>query len=304
MSITGLGLMITERCNLRCDHCMFSCTGKGQDMSRAVAEKTGEFIRRHDICDVNIYGGEPFLNIELFDMVWREVYDKDRQMFISTNGTFLCFEKKREYFYKILNQLKHNRECSGVRISNTMYHKWCRTERQTMWLNRLQGYINDPWSWWEEQEYDEYTYAENPFEDLDEGTLYIDSWKERLMNPSGRALKNGLDNGRKCYCPLTAEDVDSYNDDNGLHINVKPNGDISLCCTCDGGTVGNILEPGMCPELIVQRTKQLNAFFRSTQDVDSETTMRDLCHYCKKCHVTPEGILIDGAHRSKDEVVA
>lgn len=300
MGVRAVGLMITERCNLQCDHCMFSCTGKGQDMSYAVAKKTGAFIRFNDIYDVNIYGGEPFLNIELFDMVWKEVYDETQHMFISTNGTFLCFKKKREYFYKILNQLKNNRECSGIRISDTIYHQQCRTERQEQWLKRLRWYMNDPWTWWDDQGFDEYTCVENPFEDLGEETLYIDTLKQTLMNPSGRALKNGLDNGRECYCPLTTEDVDDYFNSDELHINVRPNGDITLCCTCDGGTVGNILEPDMSPALILERTKQLNTYFKVTRGVHSQTKMRDLCAHCRKCHVTPDGIHVDGCGRSQN----
>jgi MoaA/NifB/PqqE/SkfB family radical SAM enzyme len=38
MYFDGMGLMITERCNFHCDHCMFSCGPHGKNMSLKVAQ--------------------------------------------------------------------------------------------------------------------------------------------------------------------------------------------------------------------------------------------------------------------------
>lgn len=59
-------IMLTERCNMRCAHCCFACTHKGQDMSRDT------FIRACSLADdygdtLTLGGGEPTLHPDFFE---------------------------------------------------------------------------------------------------------------------------------------------------------------------------------------------------------------------------------------------
>jgi MoaA/NifB/PqqE/SkfB family radical SAM enzyme len=254
--------------------------------------KPGSFIRQNDIYSINIYGGEPFLDIKLFNMVFNEVYEDYRAFFVSTNGSFLVWEKKREYFYDLLKQLRYNQgEVTGIRISNTIYHEQCRNEKQKAWLNRIKRYLSDPYEWYEDQEDPDYSmqYERNPFYAQDDRPLvYIDKMDGGEMNPSGRALKNYLYGDRRCYCPITHD----YRRDTEAetHLNVRPDGDIQICCTCDGCVVGNILEPGLTKEVLEDRIMRMSAYLKTQRHAHADTKMIDLCPDCKKYRVDDEKI--------------
>lgn len=82
-------LQLTTRCNMKCDHCCFSCTTRGKDMSREVFM---EGLRLAEECgdSITLGGGEPTLH-PLFDeflglMLMRHD-PMDIKPFIATNGT-------------------------------------------------------------------------------------------------------------------------------------------------------------------------------------------------------------------------
>lgn len=61
-------VMITNRCNMRCRHCCYSCTAKGTDMTRRTFLAACELTK--DLgSSVFIGGGEPTLHPLLFDFI-------------------------------------------------------------------------------------------------------------------------------------------------------------------------------------------------------------------------------------------
>jgi MoaA/NifB/PqqE/SkfB family radical SAM enzyme len=270
---------------------MFSCNAKGDNMSDEVIKAAGYFIRENNVDHVAIYGGEPFLNIPLFDKVLDEVYDRDIGFFVSTNGSFMGSKAKREYVYKLLCRMKNNSsEFTGIRVSNTVFHNACRTEKQKASIKQLKWWISDPYSWVEDN-YDSYEecYDENPFDfPRGRGSLYIDPENaSEKMNPSGRALKHADIHDKACHCSMTCNTNEIYDE---FEMNISTNGDISVCCYCDGCVVGNILEENICPSVIFERTKKLNEFFKEKYDVHQKTKMVDICQICKKYRIGPDGI--------------
>jgi hypothetical protein len=137
--------------------------GAGEVFVPEVLMAAKAFIESNDVYDINIYGGEPFLNIELFDKVFQAVYDADRGFFVSSNGSFMIHKKKREYVYNLLRIMSYSyREGTSIRISNTAFHQQCRTNLQQRWFKILERYIKYPDEFWEdENDYDTY----NPFYD-------------------------------------------------------------------------------------------------------------------------------------------
>ena len=76
-------LMITDRCNMSCEHCCFNCTQKGTDMSKEVFAKALEF------CDwdyVTIGGGEPTLHPNFWE-IFMTVLGQAEGLDITTNGS-------------------------------------------------------------------------------------------------------------------------------------------------------------------------------------------------------------------------
>ena len=61
-------LQITNRCNMKCHHCCFSCTAKGQDMSRETFLKACKLAENYGETPF-IGGGEPTLHPLLFDFI-------------------------------------------------------------------------------------------------------------------------------------------------------------------------------------------------------------------------------------------
>lgn len=79
-------IQVTTRCNMSCDHCGFSCTAVGEDMSMEVFEKVMEVFE----CDLTtIGGGEPTLNPKILEMVLIAMAHTNGNgpVFMVTNGS-------------------------------------------------------------------------------------------------------------------------------------------------------------------------------------------------------------------------
>lgn len=59
-------IQVTTRCNMFCEHCGFSCTAEGEDMSMEVFERT---LQVFEGSYITIGGGEPTLHPKIFEMV-------------------------------------------------------------------------------------------------------------------------------------------------------------------------------------------------------------------------------------------
>jgi len=104
-------LQITTRCNMRCDHCCFSCEpGKGEDMSR----KT--FLAALDCLDdyAAIGGGEPTVHPD-FERILLEVVATVDEPLVITNGK----NKKRALMLAKLA----NKKAISAQLSQDEYHE-------------------------------------------------------------------------------------------------------------------------------------------------------------------------------------
>ena len=76
-------LQITERCNMRCNHCCFACTDKGQDMSLEVVDAVLDLFPDSHI---SIGGGEPTLH-PYFDTILMRCLAVCESVWMATNGS-------------------------------------------------------------------------------------------------------------------------------------------------------------------------------------------------------------------------
>lgn len=80
--------MITDRCNMKCRHCCYSCTEKGMDMTRRTFVAACRLAESYSQ-SVFIGGGEPTLHKYLFDFIGLAIgYSElgDMPVGIITNG--------------------------------------------------------------------------------------------------------------------------------------------------------------------------------------------------------------------------
>lgn len=297
-----LGLMITERCDFQCEHCMYSCTGKGLEMTDEVIEAVNRLISRVSFGSVVVFGGEPFLNVEHFDKVFRAVYLDDIAFFVSTNGTFLTDDRRRNYVFDLIQKLRSNTGYStALRISNTIYHSNWRSDKQDAALKQLQRVLSNPGDFYEE--YDVDFEEENPFATGNasgEPLVYVDEQYPRAeFNPSGRALENGLWGCRKCDCALTYSTFASILDE--LMLVVKPSGDVMICCFCRSCIIGSVLESNFCKSVAVSHVMAIKEYLGYLLDLCSGSEMHQICPTCSKLELR-DGILTDGDNYVSYEV--
>jgi MoaA/NifB/PqqE/SkfB family radical SAM enzyme len=79
-------VQVTNRCNMTCEHCCFSCTASGKDMTRETFIQCCEFAyERGDTFFIG--GGEPTLHPLLFDFIGIALsYDFEGSLGLVTNG--------------------------------------------------------------------------------------------------------------------------------------------------------------------------------------------------------------------------
>jgi MoaA/NifB/PqqE/SkfB family radical SAM enzyme len=110
-------LQVTDKCNMSCEHCGFSCTTEGEFMPMAIYEKTLEFFHRN--CDyITIGGGEPTLHPDILKMVllamaqpWMEV-----PVFMVTNGS------NTKISLVLANLTKNAKDAFSCRLSVDQFH--------------------------------------------------------------------------------------------------------------------------------------------------------------------------------------
>jgi len=302
--MSRIGVMITSKCDFRCDHCMFSCTNHGRHMSQEVLSKVGYFIRSESdkIHEVNIYGGEPFIDMEHFNNCMDELYTHDLNFHISSNGSFLSSPKRFEAVVDwCTRKFTYNQgEASAIRISNTTFHKKNRSDLLERKIQSFEWAIKDPYSFadfFDMGDRDEESYYDipnpliwsDPSWHTHPATFYLDRPSSyEGINPSGRALTtNSYSSGRdhELSCVLTAnsyEDFDELWNDMG-EIEFYPNGDIGICCYCKSGTVGNIRDFNSV-ESVKNAVKRFRQHMRIKGKVN-KNNMRDTCDNCRKCKV-------------------
>jgi organic radical activating enzyme len=269
---------------------MFSCGWSGKHMDNETLGKIGEFIRKNNVNDVSIYGGEPFLDMEHFEKCFDELYDKHYNFLISSNGSFLVNPEKLRAVWRICRKMAYNQSDLGakIRISMTDFHDRCRTEEMKNAIKKLEWVLKEPWSWHEE--YDENENLQNPLvQDYafnDGNIIYIDRHVGYdSMNPSGRALKTGNYNDKCCHCIMTAS-ANTYesNDDmlqDVVDVAIDYKGNVGMCCSCNSGKIGNIRDFETLND-IGNAIMDFRNKFRRKYEIGSSSTMFDTCQKCLK----------------------
>lgn len=77
-------LKITERCNMLCEHCGFSCTDKGEDMSLKVFKAALDYFGGDDY--VSIGGGEPTVHPKFWQFLFLALSYPGYNVWVVTNG--------------------------------------------------------------------------------------------------------------------------------------------------------------------------------------------------------------------------
>jgi organic radical activating enzyme len=136
-------LLLTEQCNYKCGHCMYDC---GPDksslyMSDDILQKAKKQIKFLNSCNipvvVNLIGGEPTLNFNEFERIFKEVSTWDCSLVSTTNAWWIDNDELVNRFFDIIgskvNSLRLYKQEKGfnrvlvnkfinIRISTDEYH--------------------------------------------------------------------------------------------------------------------------------------------------------------------------------------
>jgi len=151
LAVANLGLIVTERCNLNCRHCLMGgCTNKV--MSDDVIEATlGQFKY---IMNLSICGGEPTLSLDRIEKIFSYVIENQilvDHVSITINGTIYS-----EKFLNLLNYMEEGINFRGntpyktnFRISYDKYHieEIKRLNMVDRYVENVRKYQESPYFW-------------------------------------------------------------------------------------------------------------------------------------------------------------
>lgn len=182
-------LRITSRCNMTCAHCGFSCTARGQDMTRetfleALAIGEGDY-------SLTIGGGEPTVHPLLFDFLGLALAygyaEEDYRPMVITNG------KNTEAALALARMARH-----GVIRAELSLDKW----HEPVDKEVIHAFTKNPNR---SNIGSTYGVSDTDFRGIRTVQNIVDI---------GRAKKNGLGTDDDCICP---------------DLIVQPNGDLYAC---------------------------------------------------------------------------
>jgi hypothetical protein len=233
-------LMLTERCNFACAHCMFSCSPRraGAYVTAEVlgqVEKLVAYLTEQQIpVSLNLIGGEATLDIEEFAHVFQwAVWLKNCysiRLEMTTNGSWLrSFEKTVRFAQIVVPELDGGLDNFSLRVSSSVFHDKFRPYAEKAALAdtaALVETLQNPVELFDLQYNEEGDCFENANEvQLDwinrlaqafeaQENAHVDRQKAENMLPLGRAEASGLTISRHCG--------NCY--DTGLNILVAANG--------------------------------------------------------------------------------
>ena len=141
LHLFNLGLIITENCNLRCQHCMRGCYDN-HSMSDEVINATLNQIS--SVGMLSICGGEPLLALDTIDKIFKKIVANKiivDGINITTNGTIYSdrFISILNYMDEYLHLINHSQDnLIYVRVSNDKYH-----EQELERLNLQKTYLEN-----------------------------------------------------------------------------------------------------------------------------------------------------------------
>lgn len=144
LRIQNLALIVTERCNLNCAHCLRGgCSDKvmSDEVIKATLDQF-EFIGNLNIC-----GGEPTLALDRVEKIFNYIAENKifvGSVFVTINGTIYSEEFLRLLDY-LEPYLKFGKSLSSsalfaVSLDKFHYDEVCRLNIKNMWIENLQKY--------------------------------------------------------------------------------------------------------------------------------------------------------------------
>lgn len=109
--------MITEKCNMMCEHCCYSCTSEGRDMSRRVFRQACELAEERGDT-ISIGGGEPTTHPLFWDFIGialAATSQDEGMLWLATNG------KRTEDAIRLADLAR--RGVLAVDLSQDWYHE-------------------------------------------------------------------------------------------------------------------------------------------------------------------------------------
>lgn len=128
--LTNVGVVLTEKCNFNCSHCM-----RGGSLSRDMDVETMRniFKQTYFIGNLNICGGEPFINPELLERFISTIIQSGvilGEYSITTNGTYyteevdILLNELDEYIKRFSKYFRGNVQSQGrIDLSWDDFHK-------------------------------------------------------------------------------------------------------------------------------------------------------------------------------------
>lgn len=231
-----INLQLTLKCNLECDHCGYSCspTVRSGYMKSDVLLKVRQQVERLQALDipvvVNLIGGEPTLNLNLFGLILQEVMTWGVEVEMTTNGWWLNRPATLKRFLSTVRRYVDGDglgEGFGVRISGDQFHT--RQGTLTHLGESLMKYLNNIWDgvydWLDD---DSFWLPPRPHES--HPWLYVDGHLNyEGVVPIGRGADMGGYNERTCH------------ENTHFKLTYDPRGRLNdICCRfsqCHFGTV-------------------------------------------------------------------
>ena len=144
IAVQNLGMIITERCNLNCAHCLRGkCTNKIMN-DDVITATLGQFCHIHNLA---ICGGEPTLALDRIEKIFSYIIENEilvDMVTLAINGTIYSeeFLKLLDYIEEYINYQKLERALSTFTISWDEFH-YSEVERlgiEKEYLENIQRY--------------------------------------------------------------------------------------------------------------------------------------------------------------------
>lgn len=122
--VQNLGMLITEKCNMNCSHCMRGCK-TNKNMTDEVINKTLD--NTYGIGNLAICGGEPTMATDVIEKIFTKIVDEKKYIeMVSTviNGTIYSEEFLRllRYIDEYISQYSKEKQNVSFNISYDDYH--------------------------------------------------------------------------------------------------------------------------------------------------------------------------------------
>ena len=108
-------IQITNKCNMKCDHCVFSCTKRGSFMSLDTFEKACQ-IARDNGSFITIGGGEPTLHPDFLKILMVAINYQ-----VESGSTWIATNGSNKFISLYLAELARN-GVIGAALSQDVYH--------------------------------------------------------------------------------------------------------------------------------------------------------------------------------------